>query len=300
MGKRAKRNVKDSVFVMLFQILEYALQLYLSLHPEDSTVTEADCQLLTLKTILVNGIYNDFGMLVRDKLIILVEAQSTFSKNLAARVLLYFAETLNRYVENQKLNLYSGKKITIPRPEFYMVYVGPEQDLPAVIRLSDLYPEAAGGEQYAELQKKYGGLDLEIKVLRGTGKGDILDQYVSFCRIANQMRKRYGNTLKAVRAAIEKCLSEGILTAFLTSRQEEVQEAMMVLYNEEVIRRNYEHELRQEGRREGRQEERKHGIRALIATLKELSQSKDTAIQMVAKQFHLQPQAAAEQVALYW
>lgn len=43
-----KRNVKDSVFTYLFSDPRYARELYLYLHPEDTSVTEADCKLVTI------------------------------------------------------------------------------------------------------------------------------------------------------------------------------------------------------------------------------------------------------------
>ena len=79
-----KRNVKDSVFTYLFRQPEYTRQLYLSLHPEDSSVQEDDLQIVTLENILSNGQYNDLGMLVRKSLIVLVEAQSTFTANVCS------------------------------------------------------------------------------------------------------------------------------------------------------------------------------------------------------------------------
>lgn len=88
-----RRAVKDSVFTYLFKQPEYTRQLYLALHPEDTDVTEQDCKLVTLENVLSTGLYNDLGIQVRDKLLLLVEAQSTFSANLALRMLLYLAAT---------------------------------------------------------------------------------------------------------------------------------------------------------------------------------------------------------------
>ena len=73
-----KRTVKDSVFTYLFSDPKYACELYQYLHPEDTSVTEQDCKLVTIQNILSNGQYNDLGLLIRDTLIILAEAQSTF------------------------------------------------------------------------------------------------------------------------------------------------------------------------------------------------------------------------------
>ena len=90
--------VKDSVFTYVFKQPEYARKLYLALHPEDTAVTEADCKLVTLENVLTTGMYNDVGLQVRDTLILLVEAQSVFSINIALRMLLYLAATYKEYV----------------------------------------------------------------------------------------------------------------------------------------------------------------------------------------------------------
>ena len=95
-------------------------------------MTEADCKLVTLAHVLTNGITNDLGFQVRDKLILLVEAQSKFSVNIALRMLLYLAATYKEYVDEQKLNLYGSKPVSIPRPELYMVHTG----APAICRRS--------------------------------------------------------------------------------------------------------------------------------------------------------------------
>ena len=50
-----KRNIKDSVFTYLFSDPAYARELYLYLHPEDTSVTEEDCKLVTIQNILSTG-----------------------------------------------------------------------------------------------------------------------------------------------------------------------------------------------------------------------------------------------------
>ena len=69
-----KRTIKDSLFSYIFKDPAYMRKLYLSLHPEDTDVREEDLELVTLANILTTGIYNDLGVLVRDKLILMLEA----------------------------------------------------------------------------------------------------------------------------------------------------------------------------------------------------------------------------------
>ena len=191
-------------------------------------------------------------------------------------------------------------EIKIPRPEFYVVYTGTD-DVPPVIRLSDLYADKLDDsdeneKRQQEIREKFGWADVEVRVIRKTGKGDILDQYVRFCEIANEMREMYGPTLEAVRKTIDKCLEEGVLVEFISSRRTEVETNMKVMFDEEAALRSHEEEIRQEVTEEVTEK----GIRALISTVKKFSQSKDAAIQTLMEQFGLMPQIAADKVALYW
>ena len=91
-----KRTAKDSVFTALFSHKEYALQLFKALHPEEKNVTEKDIEIITIDNVLTDGIYNDLGLMFKDRLIILAEAQSTWNGNMAIRGLLYLSETYKR------------------------------------------------------------------------------------------------------------------------------------------------------------------------------------------------------------
>lgn len=71
-----KRNVKDTVFSDLFKDKRNLLKLYRVLHPEDTAASEDELDIVTIKNILVNDLYNDLGFTVKGKLVILTEAQS--------------------------------------------------------------------------------------------------------------------------------------------------------------------------------------------------------------------------------
>ena len=238
-----KYTVKDSLFTYIFKQPEYTRKLYLALHPEDTDVTEADCKLVTLENILTTGIYNDVGLQVRDMLILLVEAQSVFSINIALRLLLYLAATYKEYAEEQKLNLYGTVAVKIPRPELYVIYTGEQTDVPETLLLSDLY-------------EGKGSVELEVKVLRGTGCGDIVDQYVRFCKIVDEERKRHGRTGKAIEETIRRCVEENVLAPFLMSRQKEVVEIMVTLFDQEKVMEIHDYHIakdaREAGNRQGR------------------------------------------------
>ena len=248
------RDIKDCVFTFLFSDLEYTKQLYLSLHPEDTEIRDEDFKLVTLENILAIGQYNDLGFQVRDKLILLVEAQSTFSPNIPLRMLMYLAKTYNEYIEEHQLSLYREKKVSIPRPELYVIYTG-EKETPDILRLSDMYEGS-------------GSADLAVRVLRDGQPGDILSQYVDFCQVANEQVSLYGRTDEALMSTIQICQERGILVPFLDCRKKEVVDIMTRLFSQEKA---WEMELaahareeREEGRKEGREEGEQMGMANLL------------------------------------
>lgn len=243
-----KRNIKDSVFTYLFSQPEYTRRLYLELHPEDTDVSESDFKLVTLENILTTGQYNDLGIQVRDKLILLVEAQSTYSSKIPLRMLMYLANTYKEYVEEKKISLYSEKKDFIPRPELYMVYTGSRKDIPSALRLSDLYEGS-------------GSVDVEVKVLRGDKSQQILSQYITFCKISNEQVALHGRTELAASETIRICLEQDVLVPFLSARQKEVHDIMKTLFDQEGVWEIERYNSWQEGREEGRQDEFEKTVR---------------------------------------
>ena len=79
---KTKRNTNASVFTNLFSNVRYTYQLYRALHPEDNTTTINDITLMTIESHMLNQQYNDLGFMVGERLIILAEAQSTWSENI--------------------------------------------------------------------------------------------------------------------------------------------------------------------------------------------------------------------------
>ena len=78
-----------------------------------------------------------FAILVKDKLMIFVEAQSTWSINILVRILLYLAMTYQDYINEHRLNVYSTTKIELPIPEFYVIYTGDRQIKKDIITLKE-------------------------------------------------------------------------------------------------------------------------------------------------------------------
>ena len=168
-----------------------------------------------------------------------------------------------------------------------MIYAGTPRELPEILRLSDMYDGPSGAE-------------VEIKVLRNLGSGNIVDQYIRFCEISDAQRTQYGYTMKAAEETLRICVEENILMPFLASRQKEVRDIMVTLFDQERVTEIHEYNLVRDARQEGHSAGREEGIRAMVLTLKEFTTDKVAIAQKLIKQFELLPQAAEERVERYW
>ncbi len=118
---KAKRTAKNSVFLDLFNDKKYLLALYKTLHPEDTEATENSLTDVTIENVLTDNLYNDLGFIANNKLMILIEAQSTWTLNILIRILLYLAESYHKYFEQNGQNLYGSRKVKMPKPELYVI-----------------------------------------------------------------------------------------------------------------------------------------------------------------------------------
>ena len=252
-----KTTSKDSVFRDLFGNRKYALQLYQTIHPEDSDVTESDIGNVTIKNIFTDQEYNDLSMTVREKILLMLEAQSSWTKNIIIRIFLYLAHIWNEYIENTKQNRYGSKKLLVPRPELYVIYTGDRKTRPEWIRLS---------EEFFEGNKDF--LEVNVKVLYGEGKDDIISQYVDFTKVYNEQIKLHGKTREAVLETIRICKDRNVLKEYLSGREKEVINIMMGLFDQEKAVEQFGNEKKEEGRAEGRAEGKLEGKKEAAINMK--------------------------------
>lgn len=276
-----RRNIKDSVFTDLFGIKKYLLQLYQALHPEDTKTTEEDLTDIRLKNILVDDLYNDLGFSVGERLIILAEAQSTWTMNIIIRAFLYLAQTYQEYIDKKEIDLYHSKKAELPIPEVYVIYTGNRVHRPEELSLSQ---EFYGGQKTA--------LEVKVKMLYGDKEETIIGQYVTFTKIFDEQRRKYGWTREAVLQTIRICRDKNILKEYLESRESEVIDIMMTLYDEEKIMRTRENRIRKE--------EKEKGIRSLVETCQRMKGSISDAVDNLILSYGLTEEESYLWVQKYW
>ncbi|MCL2706001.1 MAG: Rpn family recombination-promoting nuclease/putative transposase [Spirochaetaceae bacterium] len=256
---QTNRKFKDSVFTSLFSTPDVLRELYCALKgislPNDIPVS-----INTLENVLFMDTYNDISFEIGGKLVILIEHQSTINPNMAFRLFLYIARVLEKRIEGR--TLYSRKPISIPWPEFFVLYNGkdifPDKH---IYKLSDLFEKPNFMENDNPL------LELEVKVLNineGRNKEIInrskkLSEYCVFITKIHEYWKELGDLEEGIKRAIKYCQSYDILTEYLKTHGSEVLNMILTEWNTEDAIAFARKEEREEGRAEGRVVGREEG-----------------------------------------
>ena len=235
----ANRNFKDSVFTSLFNNPDLLRELYGALEgislPDDVPIS-----INTLKYALVRDIYNDISFIVGSKLVVLIEHQSTINHNMALRCLMYIAESYKKMMKEK--NIYTGNKISIPFPEFYVLYNGvdsyPDKE---TLKLSDLFENP---QEIKHSEKSHPLLELEVQVLNiNEGRNSEivkrcrkLTEYSLFVAKVREFLSSNDEILKAIRDAVKYCQKHDILKEYLEKHETEVINMLFYEYNQELER----------------------------------------------------------------
>jgi predicted transposase/invertase (TIGR01784 family) len=238
---------KNSVFSMLFSDPDLLRELYCALEgvclPPDVPVT-----INTLENALFMGQINDVSFEIGGKLVVLVEHQSTVNENMALRLLMYIGRVYEKIIEGR--NIYSTKRLSIPRPEFFVLYNGtdPFPDN-KIYRLSEAF------ESLRELgleEKDPPSLELVVKVVNiNEGRNGAiakrckkLAEYSAFVAKARAFLDKLGSREEAVKEAVKYCQKHGILKKFLKLHAAEVLGMLFTEWNlEDAIAVRYEEGL---------------------------------------------------------
>lgn len=219
---KAKHVVNDSVFKDLFSDPDNVRKLYLKLHPEDADVEVSDITANTLKSIFIESLINDLSFLVRDTLMIMVEAQTKWNYNIVFRLLEYAVQSLHNYIKLTEQDVHAQKLVHIPNVELYVLYTGEDNKTYDVLTIKELF---YGGQSCS--------IDASVKVLYGDDGNDIVCQYADFVKVLRNCCKELGRTQAAVKKAIEICKDKGTLKEYLEKRETEVMTIMQSLFDQE-------------------------------------------------------------------
>jgi hypothetical protein len=259
----SNREYKDSVFSFLFSDPQVLRELYGAL---EGVRLDPDIpiRINTLSDVIFLEQLNDLSFVVDNRLVVLIEHQSTINPNMALRLLIYIGRIYEKLIERKKL--YSSQPLSVARPEFIVLYNGaapyPEQQ---TLNLSDLFETAAhlGGSAAAP------ALELRVKVYninKGHNKGIVekcreLEGYSIFIAKVRECKAETGDNEKAMKEAIGYCIENNILKGFLEAHASEV--VNMLLTEWSTI--EYGEVQREEGREEGMRKEKLETARNALA-----------------------------------
>jgi len=224
------RKYKDSLFRLLFSDKEGALELYNALN--DSFYTDVEMlEITTIDDVIYMGMKNDVSFLIEGRMHLL-EEQSSWSENMPLRGLFYFSNLYQSYVEKNQLNIYSRKRLPLPRPVYIVFYIGTDQ-IPEQLslRLSDSFQKIEKENEPA--------VEVVARVLNvNYGKNSYL---LDRCRRLHDysyliQRVRYymdrGLVLEAaMEKAIDDCIQQDILKQFLLKHRGEVRNVILTKYD---------------------------------------------------------------------
>jgi predicted transposase/invertase (TIGR01784 family) len=254
MGVNAK--YKDSVFSFLFSEPETLRELYSALEgiPLDP---DAAIEINTLSSVLFMEQINDISFTVDNRLVILLEHQSTINPNMPLRLLMYIARVYEKITDSK--NIYGSKKVPIPRPEFIVLYNGvkPYPDT-KVLKLSDSFEEV---KQLGIDASALSELELTVKVYNinmgrnaeMVKRSEKLNGYTTFIAKTREFR-RDNSQEEAVKTAIAWCIEHDILKNFLELHSSEVMNMLLTEWKLEDALAVRGEEGRQEGRQESKLE----------------------------------------------
>lgn len=262
---KINRKYKDRLFGLRFGTEEYKediLSLYNALNRTNYDNT-GDITITTIDDVIYIGMKNDISLLL-DGNMSLWEQQSSVNPNMPLRGFLYFGNLYDQYVKKNKLNIYGKKLQKLPTPQYIVFYNG-EEEYAAVqnLKLSDsfIHKTMDGGFEWtATVYNLNRGKNEEL-----LAQCRPLYEYMEFVNRIRDNKKNGMMIETAVTAAVDSCIADNIMRAFLTKHKAEVMSVCITEFDEKA----YTEGIREEGREEGRREGLNQGLEALVCSLKD-------------------------------
>ncbi|GHV50672.1 hypothetical protein AGMMS49579_04620 [Spirochaetia bacterium] len=263
MGVNSK--YKDSLFSWLFSDPDTLRELYGAIegvHLDPAIPITIN----TLEGILYMDRMNDISFEIAGKLVVLIEHQSTINPNMALRLLMYIARVYEKIIGSR--NIYSGKKLLIPRSEFIVLYNGkaPYPD-ETTIKLSDSWnqsspedtaspglikncpPDSSPGGSLELTAKVYNiNKDHNNPIVRGCQR---LSWYSAFIAKVRECEETAPDKETAMRMAINYCIKHDIMKEFFEANASEVVNMLLTEWNWDDAKEVWQEEAREEGEKIG-------------------------------------------------
>jgi len=243
---------KNSVFTLLFSDPDALRELYSAIGGVNLPL-DIPIDINTLSNVLYMGKLNDVSFTIDNRLVVLIEHQSTINENMPIRLLIYISDVYKKIIDRKKL--YQKKLEKIPKPEFIVLYNGnePYPDHKE-LRLSEAFKKVEGLKAVTE------NLPLELVVQvyninlghnsQILEKSKTLGGYSVFIDKINEYKKNNLSLEESMKTAIKYCVENDILRNFLEKHSSEVMN-MILDWNWDDAIEAWQEEAREEGLADG-------------------------------------------------
>lgn len=249
---QTNRQYKDRLFRLIFDSEKnraYLLDLYNALNNTNYT-DETLLEITTLQDVVYMGMKNDASFII-DSELNLFEQQSTYNPNMPLREFQYCSRLLNKWIEENNMDIYGKKLIRLPAPRCYVFYNGTEEQADKeILRLSDAFIKPAEGCEWTVTMLNINkGHNLELM-----NKCKILQEYSDFVAMVRSISKTMQIEQAVEQTVVTFIERNGLLAEFFKSHRAEVVDVCITEYKEELHLKNVHAEGWEEGRAEGRAE----------------------------------------------
>ena len=262
----SRRKYKDLLFQRVFRDKKDLLDLYNALNGTSYTDAE-ELEITTLEDAIYMSIKNDVSFIVSSTLN-LYEHQSTINPNMPLRGLLYFSRLYEAYIQIHKLDIYGGKLIPLPTPQYIVFYSG-RQDIAdeTILKLSEAFGCKDNNENPV-LECKARILNINYGHNSETlGACKRLNDYSLFIAKVNEGIDNKLPIKEAIENAIIYCNENDILSDILLKNRSEVLSMLLTEYDE----KRHLKTVKQEGYDEGYQKGYEGGYNSRQTEVDELN-----------------------------
>ena len=261
----ANPNLKhrDSVFSLLFSEPAVLRELYSAIEGI-SLPTDIPVSINTLSDVLFRKQINDISFTIDNRLVVLIEHQSSINENMPLRLLEYIGRIYEKIIDRHKV--YKTRLVKIPRPEFIVLYNGvePYPDY-REMRLSEAFMDTSDLKATGDGSKS---LELKVQVYNINNghnpellqKSETLGSYSRFIGKIREYKESGCALDEAMKTAIEYCVEKGILKKFLEKHSSEVVNMLYSEFNLDEAKEVWREEGYEEGMEQGLAEGMEQGL----------------------------------------
>lgn len=288
---KLNRTFKDATFRYIFKEKDKFVELYKSLSGIELNPNEVES--FDLDSLVISDWHNDVSFVTKDRhIIILLEQQSSYCANMSVRCLVYYSNLIRKLYENDmdkfKNRIYSKNKLFLPRPEFFVLYMGKEELSEECEMLSSHFIDSRN----ASIDLRVLNIDIKYNndFMQNTNTSNTLHDYSFFVHRYQyhydsaklSHLSKINRSREALNLAKQDCISQGFFVDYLNRKE------FCDMAKDEFTMDNFIALKEQEARQEARQE----GIKILVNSLEDVNLSKESIISQLQKSYHLTKEEA--------